>query len=144
MTDSVSGTDWTDQRSRETDFWNYYQKIESALNFAEKDFVTNKAVREAVASGVAGCEEVVGKVGNLILVRAGRRPPEQLAEMLVELVRCQVLDPALMGEVLDVHHLVHNAKSSGEWLPVYAGLVRIMEVLEACWKHLERELNRTR
>jgi hypothetical protein len=140
MTNRVSDVDESARRLRETAFWKHYRNIERALSFTEEDFVNGAAIHKAIVEGVAGCERVVSEAADLILARKGRRPPREFTEKLVELVRCRMLEPALMGEVLDVHRLVYCAKSSKEWLPVYTGLVRIMEVLEACWKYLERQL----
>lgn len=126
---------------RDSRFWEAYALIEPSLRVKPEDFVRGEAVREGALQGMVRCLLVVREAADELCVKLNRSPGPELEDTLWELGRLGEVKPELLSDALDVYHVV-RAAYRGELDPaiLYAQIVRIMEVTEACWKHLEERL----
>ncbi len=129
--------------NRENAFWDAYRRIELGLSFSEEEFEKREDVIKTVESGIEGCINVLEISLEELVKKANISSGTGFEEKLWALAKAGLLPPLLLNDTLDVYRYVKNAqKSQKRALMYYTALVRIMEVIEACWKYVEKEIAR--
>ncbi|MEM3671009.1 MAG: hypothetical protein QW767_04605 [Thermoprotei archaeon] len=128
---------------RERVFWEGYALIEAALSVPPNRF-EGKSLRSAV-EGMTRCASVIESVIFEIYGELHEKVKPEVRDSLWELGRKGLIDANLLSDLLDVYSVCRMADQGKlDSTRIYSELVRVMEILEAGWKHLELKLEELR
>lgn len=128
-------------KERELRFWRVYHEIEKAVPYDESKFVSSVDIFEWTITNINHCLEIVVEAARELTKELGIDSNQNFEELMWSLGRAGVLGPMLLADALDVYSLIKKTGCSvADKSTIYSSLVRVMEVLEATWKEMEKAL----